>query len=298
MEKLSSCPVCGSEKSDHFLKSVDFFLSKEDYNIVSCNHCGFKFVNPRPDAGEIGKYYESIEYVSHDAGKRNWLNFLYKRARKFSIKNKFTLVKRESTGVELMDIGCGTGEFIHYCKEKGFKVIGIEPGEKPRTLAINEYNLEVYDEAHLNNFINPEFDIITLWHVLEHVHLLNDLMKKIVEILKPDGTLIIAVPNSDSWDASYYGKYWAAYDLPRHLYHFSQETMQILLRNHSLKIKQVIPMKLDAFYISLLSEKYLRGKLNYFRAIINGIRSNNFARRSKNNFSSLIFVIKKEKTEF
>jgi 2-polyprenyl-3-methyl-5-hydroxy-6-metoxy-1,4-benzoquinol methylase len=296
MENLSSCPVCGNSNFSPFLQSSDFFLTKEEFRIVSCNSCGMKFVNPRPEADEIGKYYESPDYASHDTAKRNALNFLYKKVRNISIKKKVHLVEEHAKGKKILDIGCGTGEFIFVCKQHGFDVTGIEPTEKPRSFAQNEYKLNVYKEDYLNRITHPEFDVITLWHVLEHVHLLHERMNKIVEIMNADGTVIIAVPNCDSWDAHYYGKFWAAYDLPRHLYHFSQETMKILARNYSLKIEKIIPMKLDAYYISLLSEKYAKGKQNYFQAIINGARSNNFARRNKINYSSLIYVLKREKT--
>jgi 2-polyprenyl-3-methyl-5-hydroxy-6-metoxy-1,4-benzoquinol methylase len=295
MEKLVSCPVCGKSNFTPFLQSSDFFLTKEKYTIVICNNCGMKFVNPRPDASEIGKYYESSDYISHDAGKKNGLNFLYRQVRNFSIKKKYKLVKKYSKGKKLLDIGCGTGEFIFFCKKNGFDVTGIEPGEKPRSFAQTEYELDVHEEGYLENLFHPEFDVITLWHVLEHVHLLHERMNKIVEIMNPDGTIIIAVPNSNSWDARYYGKFWAAYDLPRHLYHFSQETMQIFAQNYALKIDGIVPMKLDAFYISLLSEKYAKGKPNYFKMVINGIRSNNFAKKNGKNYSSLIFILKKEK---
>jgi 2-polyprenyl-3-methyl-5-hydroxy-6-metoxy-1,4-benzoquinol methylase len=279
MEKLSSCPVCGESNFSPFLHS-----------------CGMKFVNPRPDASEIGKYYKSSDYVSHDTDKKNRLNFLYKQVRKISIKNKYKLVEEHARGKKLLDIGCGTGEFIFFCNQNGFDVKGIEPGEKPRYFAQKEYKLDVYEEAYLGQLTLPEFDVITLWHVLEHVHLLHERMKKVVEIMKPDGILIIAVPNCDSWDAYYYGKFWAAYDLPRHLYHFSQETMKNLAQKHGLKIDKIIPMKLDAFYISLLSEKYAKGKQNYLRAVLNGVRSNSFARKNKKNYSSLIYLLKKEKS--
>jgi 2-polyprenyl-3-methyl-5-hydroxy-6-metoxy-1,4-benzoquinol methylase len=290
MENLVLCPVCGKSNFSPFLQGSDFFLTKEEFTIVSCESCGLKFVNPRPDATEIGKYYASPDYVSH-GGKKNVLNFLYSQVRKFSIRKKYKLVKTMAKGRKLLDIGCGTGEFLLYCKQNGFDVTGIEPGEKPRNFARESYKLDIYGEEELNNLVRPEFDVITLWHVLEHIHPLRERMNKIMEILKPGGFIIIAVPNSESWDAHYYGKFWAAYDLPRHLYHFSQETMQNLAHNHGLKVDQVIPMKLDAFYISLLGEKYTKGKQNYFRAVINGIRSNNFAGRNQKNYSSLIFIL-------
>ena len=285
------CPVCGKSNFSPFLKSQDFFLTKEEHQIVFCNSCGLKFVNPRPDVKEIVKYYESPDYVSH-GGKKNAINFLYRQVRNFSVKKKYKLVEGQASGKKIMDIGCGTGEFLFFCKQRGFDVTGIEPGMKPRMFAQKEYNLNVYEETWLDSLTKPEFDVVTLWHVLEHVHSLHQRMKKIIEIIKPGGSIIIAVPNSESWDAIYYGKFWAAYDLPRHLYHFSRESMQILAQTHGLKIESIIPMKLDAFYISLLSEKYANGKQNYFKAVVNGIRSNYFARRNKKNYSSLIFVIK------
>jgi 2-polyprenyl-3-methyl-5-hydroxy-6-metoxy-1,4-benzoquinol methylase len=296
MEKLSSCPLCGKSIFSPFLKSTDFFLTKEEFMIVSCSNCGMKFVNPRPDEKEIGKYYESTDYMSHDTGKKTGLNFLYRRARNFSLKKKFKIIEEYAKGKKLLDFGCGTGEFIFFCKQNGFNVKGIEPGERPRSFARNKYQLEVHEETYLSHLTHQEFDIITLWHVLEHVHLLNERMKKIAEIMNPDGTLIIAVPNCNSWDAHYYGKFWAAYDLPRHLYHFSPETMKILAQNHTLKIDRIIPMKLDSYYISLLSEKYEKGNQNYFWALINGARSNSFARRNNKNYSSLIYILKKEKS--
>jgi 2-polyprenyl-3-methyl-5-hydroxy-6-metoxy-1,4-benzoquinol methylase len=296
MENLSSCPVCGKTKFTLFLQSIDFFLTKEEFTIVICASCGMKFVNPRPDSTEISKYYESLNYVSH-GGKKNILNYLYKIVRNYSIRKKYKLVKKYARNQKLLDIGCGTGEFISFCNQMGFDVKGIEPGEKPRSFAKTKYKLDVQEESYFDNIIGAEFDIITMWHVLEHVHLLHERMNKIREILKPDGTLIIAVPNSDSWDAGHYGKFWAAYDLPRHLYNFSSETMKILAEAHQLKIDKIIPMKLDAFYISLLSEKYAKGNQNYFKAVINGIRSNTFANKNKKNYSSLIYILKKEKTE-
>jgi 2-polyprenyl-3-methyl-5-hydroxy-6-metoxy-1,4-benzoquinol methylase len=292
MENLSSCPVCGIKIFTLFLKSNDYFLTNEEFSIMICASCGMKFVNPRPDPNEIRKYYESSDYVSH-GGQKNALNYIYKNVRKYSIKKKYKLVKEHAKSKKLLDIGCGTGEFIFFCKQMGFDVQGIEPGEKPRSFAKAKYHVDVEDETYLDKIVIAEFDIITMWHVLEHVHKLHERMNKMREILKPGGTLIIAIPNNNSWDACYYGKFWAAYDLPRHLYHFSVETMKILANVHQFKVDEIIPMKLDAFYISFLSEKYARGKQNYFKAFINGIRSNNFARKNEKNYSSLIFILKK-----
>ncbi|MCX6244540.1 MAG: methyltransferase domain-containing protein [Bacteroidetes bacterium] len=297
MEILSACPVCGKPDFTRFLNGRDYFLSGEEYTIVYCNHCGMKFLNPRPDATGIAKYYLSPDYVSHDAEQKSILNFVYRLVRNFTIGGKYRLIRKYSSGKFLLDIGCGTGEFLRYCRQKGFDVKGIEPGEKPRTFARTEHQLDVAEESYLDGLDHPSFDIVTMWHVLEHVHRLDERMKKIETILNPGGTLVIAVPNCDSWDAVHFGEFWAAYDLPRHLYHFSQSTMKLLAENHGFKIEKIIPMKLDAFYICLLSEKYSKGKQNYFSAVMNGIRSNTFARKNKNNYSSLIYILRRVKNE-
>jgi 2-polyprenyl-3-methyl-5-hydroxy-6-metoxy-1,4-benzoquinol methylase len=191
-----------------------------------------------------------------------------------------------------MDIGCGTGEFLNSCQKNNYQTTGIEPNEKARKFAIEKFGLTVFDESKLNIFSPSTFDVVTMWHVLEHVHKLKERMEQINRLLKPDGTLIIAVPNSDSFDAGKYYDFWAAYDLPRHLYHFTQESIKKLAKRNNFSVKTIIPLKFDAFYISLLSEKYFTGKQNYIRSFINGIRSNNYGRKNEDNYSSLIYICK------
>ena len=169
---------------------------------------------------------------------------------------------------------------------------GVEPNQKAREIAIVKYKVNIIDEAALKVMSKPYFDVITLWHVLEHVHQLEERMQNIKNILNENGILLIAVPDSNSWDAQHYGKYWAAYDLPRHIYHFSKNTLSQLAAKFEFSVEQIVPMKFDSFYISLLSEKYLKGKTNYVKAVLNGFRSNEYARREKMEYSSLIFVLK------
>jgi 2-polyprenyl-3-methyl-5-hydroxy-6-metoxy-1,4-benzoquinol methylase len=292
MEIINNCPVCESKNFKEFLSGKDYFFTGEEFKIVECAECGFRFTNPRPDEREILRYYDTPDYVAHDAQKKSLIQQLYKTARKFTISNKFSIVKKYSTGRVLMDIGCGTGEFLSYCKRNDFETTGIEPNEKARRFASEEFQLSVFGENKLDDFLPASFDIITMWHVLEHVHKLNERLQVVKRLLKPGGTLIIAVPESNSWDAGNYKNFWAAYDLPRHLYHFSQGTMKKLAEKIGFSIISIVPLKLDSFYISLLSEKYKAGKQNYLRAFLNGFRSNIFARKNENNFSSLIYVCK------
>jgi 2-polyprenyl-3-methyl-5-hydroxy-6-metoxy-1,4-benzoquinol methylase len=292
MEIIKSCLVCKNDNLKTFLKGKDHFLSGEDFTIVECADCGFRFTNPRPDEKEIARYYDSPDYIAHDTGKHDLIRSIYKIIRKVTIRNKCSIVKKYSNGKTLMDIGCGTGEFLYYCQKNSFDTTGIEPNEKARKFATETFGLTVFDESKLDDFFPATFDVVTMWHVLEHVHKLNERIEQIGRLLKPDGTLIIAVPNSDSWDAGKYKDFWAAYDLPRHLYHFTQESLKKLAKRNNFSVKTIIPLKFDAFYISLLSEKYLTGQQNYKSAFINGIRSNNYGRKHEVNYSSLIYICK------
>lgn len=293
METLNSCPSCGNTSVDLFLESEDYFLTKEKFSVFLCHNCGLKYTNPRPAKEELPDYYESEEYFSHDTGNTSVFASAYKIARRIALRRKTSLVKNHTAGNKILDIGCGTGEFLKVCKKEGFDVTGIEPNEKAATFAKEVNQIPVFSEEHLEKLPANSFDVITLWHVLEHVPDLNERMRTVKRLLKEMGTIIIAVPNASSPDALHYGKFWAAYDLPRHLYHFNPESFDHLARRHEFRISQILPMKMDAFYISLLSEKYLKGKSDIFSAFISGLRSNAIA--SKNiSYSSIIFVLKND----
>ena len=292
MEEIKNCPVCANSDFSIFLSGKDHFLSGENFSILKCNHCDFRFTNPRPDETEMHRFYDSPDYIAHDAGKRTLLLRIYKLVRELSLRRKYSIVNKYCNGKVLLDIGCGTGEFLDYCRKMNFITIGIEPNDKARNFAVSDLGLTIFDESHLDEFFPGTFDVITMWHVLEHVHKLNERLQQIQELLKPDGTLVIALPDSDSWDAKNYKEFWAAYDLPRHLYHFTPDSFINIMRKNGFGLVQIIPLKFDAFYISLLSEKYLTGKLKYISALINGIRSNIYGRKNKNNYSSLIYICK------
>jgi 2-polyprenyl-3-methyl-5-hydroxy-6-metoxy-1,4-benzoquinol methylase len=292
MEIIKNCPVCEKQNFKEFLKGKDHFLTGEEFTIAECIDCGFRFTNPRPDEKEILRYYDSPDYIAHDAGNRTLIQTVYTTIRKISLRNKYSIVKNHSSGKAILDIGCGTGEFLNYCRKKNFTTTGIEPNEKARNFSEKEFGLSIFGETGLYNFSPATFDVITMWHVLEHVHKLNERLQRIYQLLKPGGTLIIAVPDSDSWDAGKYKKFWAAYDLPRHLYHFTQDSLKKLVNKNGFSLDTVIPLKFDAFYISLLSEKYISGRQNYLHGFINGIRSNNYGSKNENNYSSLIYICK------
>jgi 2-polyprenyl-3-methyl-5-hydroxy-6-metoxy-1,4-benzoquinol methylase len=292
-ERLEQCPICGKEEFKNFLVVNDNAVSKESFVIVECENCSFKFTNPRPDTESIGKYYESEEYISHSNTKSGIINRAYHVVRSITTKQKVELINRHSPAKgAILDFGCGTGVFLAACKKDGWKVRGIEPNAGARDVASKETGERIAND--LQELAGEKFAVITLWHVLEHIHTLNETVEKLIHLLHEDGTLIIAVPNADSHDAQQYKADWAAYDVPRHLYHFTQDTMKRLLKKHKMKLEEILPMKFDAYYVSLLSEKQKEGKTKVISSVLNGYKSNSYAEKNGNDYSSLIFVAKRK----
>jgi len=215
--------------------------------------------------------------------------------RKISIRGKYAIVRCYCKSGQILDIGCGTGEFLKYCHSNGFEVKGIEPNEKARAYARTVNSIDVSEKPDSLSAMHGSFTCITMWHVLEHIHDLNEMIVEVKKLLSPNGIFIVAVPNSNSWDALHYGKYWAAYDVPRHLYHFTKDTVLKLASRHDLEVRKIYPQKFDAYYVSMLSEKYRTGNTNYFNFILNGFWSNILARKHNSGHSSLIFVLSAKK---
>ncbi len=289
--ELNNCPLCNSGQFNLYIPAKDFSVSKENFNIVECQQCSFRFTNPRPPEDRLGKYYESEDYISHTNKSNNLLNRIYKVARVYTIQEKSKLLRKWSKKGNLLDIGCGTGEFLQYNKFIGWQVNGVEVNQQARKQAENKLSqtlLSSLDKVQEDK----KYQAITLWHVLEHVADLEETCTKIIKLLDTNGTLIVAVPNCESYDAGYYKEFWAAYDVPRHLYHFTKATMERLWEKYGLSIKAVLPMKLDAYYVSMLSEKYKNGSTNLISAGRVGWISN-YKAKKENNYSSLIYIIKK-----
>jgi SAM-dependent methyltransferase len=291
MEELSSCPVCGHTHFTPFLTAKDHTVSKEQFQIVECKECGFVFTNPRPLQENLGKYYKSTAYVSHSDTSDGIINKLYKQVRKITLNQKYKLVKPYLENNNLLDIGSGAGAFLNTVYEKGVNAFGVEPDKETRESSIKKYGINVKEESALSEFDKDYFSVITMWHVLEHVPNLEERILEIKRILSPSGRLFVAVPNHTSFDANYYKEHWAAYDVPRHLYHFSPVTIRKLFNKHNMVLEQVIPMKFDSFYVSMLSEQYKNGKPNLLKGIISGIKSN--FKAENDTYSSQIYVIKR-----
>lgn len=257
-----NCPLCGSENINDFLKAKDHLLTGEIFDIFKCAQCGFVFTQGVPGPDEIGRYYQSQDYVSHSNTRKGLMNKIYHLGRSLMLRKKYGMVNKVAKGSKLLDIGCGTGYFPAYMKRKGYDAAGVEIDPKARAFAQKEFGIRVFAPLDFTGRkITVKFDVITLWHVLEHLDDFDLYLERMLEHLEPGGSLVIALPNCNAYDARHYKELWAGYDLPRHLWHFTPSTMQILAEKHGLKITKMKRLPLDPFYNSMLSEKYKGNKL-------------------------------------
>lgn len=274
-----------------YITTTDYLLTGEKFDLIL--DCDFELLktHPQPPIESLGKYYQSTEYISHTDTNTGLLAKLYSWVKRWSLQKKASLIYKQNGGVgNLLDIGAGTGDFLKIAKNKGWKVYGMEPNQDAAKLARTK-GIEL--KPTLSYFNNHQFDVITLWHVLEHIPNLEETIRNLNQLLTPNGILIIAVPNYKSFDAKYYQEYWAAYDVPRHLWHFSRKSIERLFAE-DFRIEKIKPMIFDSFYVSLLSEKYKNGNPFSIRALGIGLLSNFNALRTKE-YSSLIYCLKKLK---
>lgn len=291
MKKIENCPNCNSKNYSSLINCKDHTVTKETFTIVKCADCKLAFTNPRPKESDLGKYYESEEYISHSNNTEGWFNLLYQRARSINIKSKLQTIGKPKGN--LLEIGSGTGELLKTCKNEGWNITGIEPNNTARENAKKNHNLDLIESLDNVNLENKSQDVIMMWHVLEHVPNLKETTLKLNSLLKDNGKLIIAVPNHKSYDAAYYKESWAAYDVPRHLLHFNKETMALSLKSAGFEIIKTKPMWLDSIYVSMLSEKIMSGNKNPTRAIMIGLISNLKALIKTKEYSSIIYIAKK-----
>jgi 2-polyprenyl-3-methyl-5-hydroxy-6-metoxy-1,4-benzoquinol methylase len=295
MIHYTNCPACQSSSIYPVLSAKDHTVSQELFEIFHCGDCTLRFTQDIPSLHAIGPYYQSAEYVSHSDTQKGLINQLYHRVRNHTLQTKRRLLQ-QVTGKPagwLLDVGAGTGAFAYTMQQAGWKVTGLEPDLVARNNAEQKHALKLLAPDELYHLPVAQFDAITLWHVLEHVHDLHGYLEKFSGVLKPGGKLIIAVPNYTSHDAAVYGSYWAAYDVPRHLYHFSPKAMEQLGTAKGFALERIKPMWFDSFYVAMLSEKYRNGKGNIISAIWNGTVSNLKAIANKRKCSSVIYIFSK-----
>ena len=296
MIHYSNCPVCNSVSIEPALTAEDFTVSHEKFSIWHCNNCTARFTQDVPAQDAISPYYKSDTYISHSDTKKGLVNTLYHKVRKRTLASKRKLITNQTGKAKgtILDIGCGTGAFLNEMQSSEWSITGLEPDATAREKANTLYNIASQESNKLFELPAQTYDAITMWHVLEHVHELQAYIMQVEKLLAPSGKLFIAVPNYTSYDARLYKEFWAAYDVPRHLYHFSPQSIEHLLNTHNLKLTTLKPMWFDSFYVSMLSEQYKSGKGNIIKAFWNGFVSNLKAIGDKRKCSSVIYIIERK----
>lgn len=291
-------PLMREEDLSPFLDCVDYTVSRETFSLLRDKTTGLLITTPRPSLDKLSSYYESEDYISHTDSKRSMMDKVYQMIKGYSIKKKLRMInKLAGAKGRLLDVGCGTGDLLAACENNGWIISGVEPSQKARTLAGEKITSKDCLAESLEGIIQKpqkKFDVITMFHVLEHVPHLSEYVESLHQLLTEDGCLIVAVPNYKSYDADYYKQFWAAYDVPRHLWHFSQESIQHIFGSKGFHVVDTLPLIFDSFYVSILSEKYKTGTSNLIGAFKTGLSSNIKAKRS-GQYSSLIYIIKKGK---
>lgn len=278
------------EENNIYIQVKDFSISGESFSLIEDKELQLLKTIPQPTLENLGIYYESEDYISHTDGTRSLFEKIYQLVKTNAIRKKVKLLSKYNQKGTVLDIGAGTGDFLVEAKKQGWQITGIEPNLKAKQIAISK-NVNFADS--LESLQNHSFDVITMWHVLEHIPDLDFQLRELKRLLKPNGTIIIAVPNFKSFDAKYYKEFWAAYDVPRHLWHFSKIAIKKLFWNYKIKLLKIKPMWFDSFYVSLLSEKYKSGKMNFIKGFLVGFYSNLIG-VFKKEYSSHIYVLKND----
>lgn len=287
----NKCPWCGSNKAQINLWLKDEFLTKKDFHICECLNCGLLYTMPRPSKEKIGAYYKSDEYYSHQENKKGFVPRLYEAIKKINLKHKFRLASRDLPVGKLLDIGCGVGDFLHLAEHNGWQCTGVEPSEEAREIARQRIKGDLLYSEDLEQLPDQSFDLITMWHVLEHVDDLKWQVAQLQRLIKPNGRIVIAVPNYRSYDGRFYNAYWAAYDVPRHLNHFNKTVLTKIFKTSGLSLVCMDKLVWDAYYISFMSEQYKHHFMPLVRGVFRGLVSNAKARRS-GEWSSLVYVFR------
>lgn len=290
-EQLEHCPVCGSSHIEKHIDTVDFSTSKEPFSVYKCLNCSHLYTNPRVVESKIGPYYDNPDYISHTNDNASLFGQVYQRLRDINLKRKLSYVNKvfQNSG-DVLDYGCGTGQFLNTLVNDDKSVLGVEINEGAREQA--QKYAPVFSSI---SEVQTRLEVITMWHVLEHVYDLRGLLGEFKKRLIPGGHLIVAVPNPESFDAQHYGMHWAAWDVPIHIHHFTQRSVKTLMESEGFSLVDVIPMNMDSYYISLLSEQYKSGSRkkmlkHWINALWYGFKSN--TRAGKTNTSSKIYVLK------
>lgn len=291
----TSCPLCGSSKLQPLFSCKDQFATGEEFGICQCQECTFTFTQGIPDENEIGRYYESPTYISHSDTNKGFVNRCYHIVRDIMLKRKADLVDSlvDESKTRLLDYGAGTGYFARAMQKRNWDVTAIEKSEQARKYSKENFDFEMLPVDAIDNYEDGYFDVITMWHVMEHIEGINEFWEKLYNILDDNGIAVIALPNSASYDARNYQEHWAAYDVPRHLWHFTPSTIMKFGRKHGFILERQYTMPFDGFYISMLSEQYKGSTLPTLRGVWNGLLGWLASWSKKSASSSIIYVFRK-----
>lgn len=292
---INRCVCCGNTQLKMVFSVKDYTVSHELFEVWECKNCTYRFTQNVPNQSEIGVYYKSENYISHSDTNKGFISKLYHAVRNITLKSKRNLINSIATKGKLLDVGAGTGAFVHTMQQNGWQVMGLEPDEEATKLASLKLGIELKPITEFFNLSHNQFTCITLWHVLEHVHELDDYFIQFKKLLSANGKLVIAVPNYTSADANYYKEFWAAYDVPRHLHHFSPKSLQNLANKHGFELTKTKPMWFDSVYVSMLSEQYKNGKQNFIKALYVGLASNLKSLFNPLKCSSIIYILQQKK---
>lgn len=291
------CPLCkGSDIKKRF-SCKDHFATGEEFGICECHACGFVFTQNVPDEKEIGRYYESQDYISHSNTKKGFFNKVYHIVRTIMLHRKVNLIEKLTLlkNGKVLDYGAGTGYFARAMAKEGWEVTAIEKSPQARELSLKEFKFEMLPEEYLSKIGNKEFDVVTLWHVMEHIQELDMFWDELYRIIDDTGIAVIALPNCKSYDAMKYKENWAAYDVPRHLWHFTPNTIMRWGEKHGFILERQITMPFDGFYISMLSERYKGSRTASIRGIWNGLMGWLATSTHREASSSIIYVFRKKR---
>lgn len=296
VRNIDKCPLCEGKRFEKMMTCIDHYATEEPFDIWRCRECGFLFTQAFPVEAEMGRYYESPDYIPHSDTNKGIVNRIYHWVRACMLSRKARLIRHYSgldRGV-LLDIGAGTGYFPYHMKKKGWKVLATEKSAAAREFARTHFCIDMEEPEATEQQKDKSFDVITLWHVMEHLEHLNETWEILHRILKDRGTLFVAVPNPVSSDAMKYKEMWAAYDVPRHLWHFSPSVMERFGNKHGFFPVARRPMPFDGFYASMLSEKYRKSRFPFFKGIVNGTGTWLSSLGNKDRSSSMIYIFKKK----
>jgi 2-polyprenyl-3-methyl-5-hydroxy-6-metoxy-1,4-benzoquinol methylase len=292
---LTKCTACLSPNVKKYTTIKDHSISGESFEISECQDCGFRYTANPPAEADCGRYYQSEDYISHSDTKKGIIATLYHKVRDIMLERKYQLISKKSHGKSLLDVGSGTGYFPAYMKDKGYHCEGIEVDDKARIYSRSKFGLTVHKpQALFDDTINRSFDVITLWHVLEHLYSPDRYMQRFSQLLTDDGVLIIALPNHDSFDQSQYKTFWAAYDVPRHLWHFHPKSFLGFAERNGFRVASMHDMPFDPFYNALLSEKYQGHRFGLVRGAWTGLKALIQGKSNVKKASSIIYVLTKK----